>query len=194
MNKDQTLGLVREFSTAAGVALVTFGLATSGTVELVSGVLLAVVSLYFAIKANEGSDVVLSFFRKILSGIAGYLVTVGYLDPAKAEALSGVVLVLASSVWTIGSKSNGPPTGGNSPLWVFALLAICLLPSCTGIMAGVTGQPIAVEPVQTKEGKTFNVASADLLRAQSSPPETAWGLYNAGLVAQRAREVIDSGK
>jgi hypothetical protein len=94
-----------------------------------------------------------------------------------------------------------PPTPPPDPmkiprllLLLVAILAAVALNSCTGFIAGVTGQPIPVEPVTTKDGSTFNVASADLLRAKVSPPDTAWGLYDAGLVARRAAEVIDSGK
>lgn len=79
---------------------------------------------------------------------------------------------------------------------LFAALGVaaCQLASCTGIMSAVTGQPIVTEPVTTKDGATFNVASADVLRAKTYPPDTAWGLYDAGLVARRASEVINSGK
>lgn len=74
------------------------------------------------------------------------------------------------------------------------VLASCVFTGCTGIMSAVTGQPIITESVTAKSGMTFNVASADLLRAKASPPETAWGLYDAGLVARRATEVLKSGK
>ncbi|MCW1885513.1 hypothetical protein OKA04_12305 [Luteolibacter flavescens] len=194
MNKDQALGIVREVGTAIGAALVTYGVTTSSTVELVSGVIIALVSLVFALKANEGLDVVLSLIRKVLSGASGVLVAYGIIDPAKAEALSGVALVLISTSWTISAKSNGTSGAGTTPLWIFALLALFLTPSCTGVYAGITGQPIPSEPVKTADGKSFNVASADVLRAKSSPADAVWGLYNAGLVAQRAAQVIDAGK
>lgn len=74
------------------------------------------------------------------------------------------------------------------------LAAALLLSSCSGIYSGITGQPIATEPVTTKDNATLNVASADILRARTSPPDTAWGLYDAGLVARRTAEVIKSGK
>lgn len=66
--------------------------------------------------------------------------------------------------------------------------------SCTGIMSGITGQPILTEPVVTKDGSTFNVASADVLRTKGYPKETAWGLYDAGLVARQTAEVTNTGK
>lgn len=195
MNKDQALGIVRELGTAVGAALVTYGVATSGTIELVSGVVIALVSLIYALKANEGRDIVLSLFRKVLSGVAGVMVGFGYLDPAKAEALSGVALVLISTVWTFSAKSNGePPAGGNSPLWIFALLALFLFPSCAGVYSGITGEPIRTEPVKTQDNREIQIASSDVFRTKSYPPETAWGLYNAGAVAQRASEVVKSGK
>ena len=130
MNKDQILGPLREVAFAAGVALVTFGVTSQATVELVSGVLLALVALIFAIGANEGPDVVLSLVRKILSGVAGGLVAWGKLDPAKAEALTGFALVLISSAWSFRAKGGGTGGGGMSPLWVLALLTLLLCPSC----------------------------------------------------------------
>lgn len=195
MNRDQFLGIVREVGTAVGVALVTFGVTTSGTVETVLGVLISAVALVYALKANDGRDIVLSLMRKVLSGVAGGMVAWGYLDPAKADAIMAVVLVVVSSAWSFSSNSNGsPPGGGNSPLWVFALIAVFLFPSCAGIMSGVTGQPILTEPLKTADGREIRVASSDVLRTKNYPTDTAWGLYNAGLVAQRASEIVDAGK
>lgn len=130
MNKDQVLGPLREIAFAAGVALVTFGVTSQATVELVSGVLLAIVSLVFAIRANEGAETVLTLVRKVLSGVAGGLVAWGKLDPAKAEALTGFALVVISSAWSFRAKGGGTGGGGMSPLWVLALMALFLCPSC----------------------------------------------------------------
>lgn len=61
-------------------------------------------------------------------------------------------------------------------------------------MSGVTGQPIITEPLKTADGREIKVASSDVLRTKNYPADTAWGLYNAGLVAQRASEIVDTGK
>lgn len=138
MNKDQVLGPLREIAFAAGVALVTFGVASQATVELVSGVLLALVALFFAIRANEGTESVMTLVRKVLSGVAGGLVAWGKLDAGKAEALTGVALVLISSAWSFKAKGGGTGGGGMSPLWILAALGLFLLPSCAGLQLSVT--------------------------------------------------------
>lgn len=80
-------------------------------------------------------------------------------------------------------------------LLALALLAFLLaFTGCAAIGSAITGQPIPTTAVQREGGKAFDVATQDILRAEASPPGTAWGLYDAGLVAQRAREVIDTGK
>ena len=67
--------------------------------------------------------------------------------------------------------------------------------SCVGLTSGLTGQPIVSESVQRSSGtgKAFQVASSDILRAESQPDQV-WGLYNAGVVAAQTGEVISSGK
>jgi hypothetical protein len=157
MNKDQILGPLREIAFAAGVALVTFGVTSQATVELVSGVLLALVSLIYAIGANEGPDVILSLFRKILSGVAGGLVAWGKLDPAKAEALTGFALVLISSAWSFRAKGGGTGGDGMSPLWVLAVLALMICPSC---VVGVDENGWSVRP----DPKTLDTGLKYLIR------------------------------
>lgn len=139
MNRDQVLGPLREIAFAAGVALVTFGVTSQATVELVSGVLLALVALFFAIRSNEGTESIMTLVRKVLSGVAGGLVAWGKLDPAKAEALTGFALVLISSAWSFRSKGGGADGSGMSPLWILALFALFLLPSCADFrLAGLS--------------------------------------------------------
>jgi len=77
---------------------------------------------------------------------------------------------------------------------IASLIAIFALSSCAGIMSAVTGQPITTEEVKTADGLTLNIAVIDIARSRTSPPDTAWGLYDAGLVARRTSEVIQSGK
>lgn len=72
--------------------------------------------------------------------------------------------------------------------------AVLMLPSCSGILAGMTGQPIPTTPVSRDGGPPIQVATADVLRAETAAPDTAWGLYNAGAVAAQTARVIDSGK
>lgn len=75
-----------------------------------------------------------------------------------------------------------------------ALLLFLGFTSCTAVTSAITGQPIATETVITKDGTQITVASADIYRAKTSPPETVWGFYDAGRLAKTATEVIESGK
>lgn len=72
----------------------------------------------------------------------------------------------------------------------FLLIPLLSLVSCSGVMSGITGEKIPTVPVQRlakdlnpdPSGKPFNVASADVARAELNPGST-WALYNAGAVA-----------
>lgn len=82
-------------------------------------------------------------------------------------------------------------------LWLVLFACLICLPSCAAVMSAATGEPIPTTEVQRTDGtgKPFSVATSDVHRAESQPAETAWGLYNAGAAAARAREVITtSGK
>jgi hypothetical protein len=79
-------------------------------------------------------------------------------------------------------------------LWLtYGLLALPLC-SCTGMMAGITGQ--APEPVAVRRegGEPVNVAKRDLLLAEAGPPATVYGLYDVGQVAALTGKVVDAGK
>jgi len=67
------------------------------------------------------------------------------------------------------------------------------LQSCAGITSGLTGQPIATVRVQGPSGIPFAVASQDVLRAETQVGK-AWGLYDAGAVADTTGQVIQSSK
>lgn len=73
------------------------------------------------------------------------------------------------------------------------LAVATFLPSCAGITSGLTGQPIATVKVQGPSGIPFAVASQDVLRAETQLGK-AWGLYDAGAVADTTGQVIQSSK
>lgn len=78
---------------------------------------------------------------------------------------------------------------------ILPLFAI-LFSSCVGTYSGLTGQPIPTTPVKranVENAPTFNVATADVVRAETEPGK-AWGLYNAGAVADAVGQVVESGK
>ena len=75
-----------------------------------------------------------------------------------------------------------------------AALAALFVTSCAALTSAATGQPIQTETVTAEDGTAFQVASSDVFRTRQADPDTAWGLYNAGAAAAKAREVINSGK
>lgn len=194
MNRDQILGPLREIAFAAGVALVTFGVTSQATVELVSGVLLAIVSLVFAIRANEGKETVLTLVRKVLSGVAGGLVAWGKLDPAKAEALTGFALVLISSAWSFKAKGKDDAggSGGSGPLWGAGMLLFSLLlQSCTPaqveafkaipITIGIEGEQ-GTYGYSSKSGLSVAIKAPKVREEKSAPDftellEKEWSAY-----------------
>lgn len=68
--------------------------------------------------------------------------------------------------------------------------------SCTAVLSGLTGQPVHATPVKREapDAKPVQVATTDLLQAESGPPAAVYGLYDVGLVAGGVAKVVDSGK
>jgi hypothetical protein len=122
MKKEQLLGLSRELLGALGGALATFGVSASGSqIETVTGLVMVLISIVWALKANEGKEVLFTLFRKALSVAGGVGVAFGLLTPEKLEALIAVVAPIIALVWSFHSK------GGNLPAGVSAiLLFLCL--------------------------------------------------------------------
>lgn len=74
------------------------------------------------------------------------------------------------------------------------IIAVFMFPSCSGIMSGITGQPVPTVQVQRIGGSTpFNVAAADVAQAETQP-EKAWGLYDTKAVADSIGQVFTSSK
>lgn len=64
--------------------------------------------------------------------------------------------------------------------------------SCSGIISGITGQPVASVPVQREGGTPVNIATADLIQAEVGPKDKVYGLYDVGLVAGAVGKVSKS--
>ncbi len=150
---------------------------------------------------------VLNFLAVILAALTviGGLNLADYIsilpdNVAKAFAvILPAIAVIVHLINTLGDLiDDGEANGSWRPkLFTFALLLglCCLLPSCAGIGSAISGQPIHTTPVQRADGtgKAFELATSDLTRAETLP-DRQWGLYDAGFVAKKATEVIDSGK
>lgn len=76
---------------------------------------------------------------------------------------------------------------------LFAIAALLCLTSCSALTGAITGQPIPSTPVQRAgdpSAPSILVSSADLAQAEAAPAGTVHGLYDAGYLANRAREVV----
>jgi hypothetical protein len=144
-----------------------------------------------------------------LAAVAAVLTVLGGLDLSGmvhlfpdnvATGLATILPGLAAAVHlvkTIGDAFDDGEINGSFRAVATGLIcgSLLFLPSCAGVFSGVTGLPIPTTPVQRTDGtgKPFDVATTDLQRAEAQPGQ-AWGLYNAGAVAARTGQVVDSGK
>lgn len=109
-----------------------------------------------------------------------------------AEELA--VLLVGTLTWLAVKYGPAWLKGGRAGMiLLLAALTMCLN-SCAALSSAFTGRPIPTTPVMREGGRPIQVATEDILRAEMAPPETAWGLYDAGAAAARARVVIDAGK
>lgn len=71
-----------------------------------------------------------------------------------------------------------------------------LFTSCSGILSGITGQPVASTPVKrdAPDAKPVNIASTDLIQAEWGLPDKVYGLYDVGAVAEAVGKVSSSSK
>jgi hypothetical protein len=75
MNKEQITSLVRHLLSIVGGFLLMKGITDSATIEVGSGVLLGLISLYWSIKEKTAtSDMIAGVIRQTLSFIGGFLV------------------------------------------------------------------------------------------------------------------------
>jgi hypothetical protein len=149
-----------------------------------------------------------------LAAIAAVLTVLGGLDLSGIVHLfpdhvaTGLATILPSFaavvhlIRTIGDVvDDGKVNGSWSPklypvcMWLTLGMLSWPLVSCAGVYSGVTGQPIPTTPVHRLDGtgRPFDVATSDVTRAETQPGQ-AWGLYNAGAVAARTGQAVDSGK
>ncbi|MBB5351361.1 hypothetical protein HNR46_001597 [Haloferula luteola] len=124
--------------------------------------------------------------------------------PVAAIAL-GHVILLVGDYLDDGKKNDS--FGKLSAILLPLLLAVgfLTLQSCTGVISGLTGQPVASVAVLRLDEPTaepFQVATVDVLKAEVAAQKareagTAFpvsGLYDVGTVVDVVAEVVDSGK
>ena len=147
-------------------------------------------------------------FVSFLAAVAAFLTLLGGLD------LSGFITLLPDNLATgfatalpllagithlvksLGDFADDGKINGSFKAVLFLLACGFALAnsSCAAVGSAVTGQPIPATAVKRHEGTPFNVASSDVYRAEAAPPETIWGLYNAGALATQAGSLISAAK
>ena len=142
MNKDQTLGQIRAFLTAAGAALATWGINDGNAWVPVVGVLVAVISVTWGLlhhkdPATQGT-LQWSLVRKLLNVAGSAAITYGILNPEKVQGLEMLAATLGPLLasmcsWIDNSSDGDPDDGPPTHLWILAGAAILFLPSCAGL-------------------------------------------------------------
>lgn len=146
MKKEQTLGLIREALTALG-ALAFAGF--SGWPSVV-GLILLIVSIVWAVVANEGAEIVYTLVRKLISSAPAILVEFSLIDVDQAASIVALLLPVSAMVWSYISK------GGNidpNKVGIFIVSITSLLfVSCAGVRITPDG---CVLGTYTKGGQTY---------------------------------------
>lgn len=80
-------------------------------------------------------------------------------------------------------------------LLLLSLITACAVcaQSCSTVSSAITGLPIPATAVQRAghdESVTILISSADYALAEQAPAGTVHGLYDAGYLSARAREVV----
>lgn len=107
--------MLRELLTASSGALITYGIGTAGLWEQVTGGILALAMLVWAIRTNEGKEQWFTLARKLLSAVGGTLMAMGVTTPDKINILLGVASSALAMGWTIfklpppSANEAGPP-------------------------------------------------------------------------------------
>lgn len=123
---------------------------------------------------------------------------VAFLPPA-AGGLYQLVRV-AGDILDDGERNDSWPRGPrmSAVLLPIGIGTLCLgLPSCTGIVSGLTGQPVPSVSVQRAghdDAPVIQVAANDMAQAELGDPTTVHGLYDVGQVSAAVGQVVDSGK
>lgn len=122
--------------------------------------------------------------------------TTGYIIAAVLAALTGLAAIVpslaAALVHVVQAAKEHLAKIGLLPL-LAAGCCLCL-PSCAGVLSGITGQAPHSTAVQREGGKPVRIVTSDLLQAESGNPEAVHGLYDVGLVAAGVGKVVDVGK
>ena len=130
MNSEIFKGQLRELLSAAGAALITFGIATGAQVEAGSGFVLSVVMLIWAMRSNVGGEKVMSLTRKAFGAVGAMIVVLEILSEDKTLALLaiiGPIVAMLMSFWQHGGKLDFDRLG----IFVVGFLALAFFPSCS---------------------------------------------------------------
>lgn len=126
-------GQVRELVNALATAVAAFGYANEEITMAVGGFVVSAVMFFWGINQKEGVGVLASLARKMAGSIAAASLTFGWINQGELGALEAVFAAVIPLVMMFSAKSNGadPPRG--LPLIALGFVAVCFLPSCSGV-------------------------------------------------------------
>lgn len=114
MTREQLTALLRELLTALSAAAVTWGVLSETHWAAISSAIVALLTLIWAVRANEGIEMLFTLARKLVSATAGAVMVFGVIDAARIEAMTSVALALLAFAWAFASKS-GPAANPTPP-------------------------------------------------------------------------------
>jgi hypothetical protein len=127
MNKEQTLGLVREILTAIGA----LAFASFTGWESIAGLIILIFSIAWSFYYHEGLETIGTGIRKLLSVAPAVAVELGLLSTEKATSLIALLLPLFSMVWSYFINGDNKFKPNNLGLWIlFFAMSFLVLPSC----------------------------------------------------------------
>lgn len=146
MKKEQTLGLIREALTALGA----LAFASFTGWESIVGLLILIVSIVWAIFAHEGSGIVYTLVRKLISSTPAILVELKFINPEQAASVVALLLPVSAMIWSYISK--GGTVNANKVSMILLSFLSLLFVSCAGVRITPDG---CVLGTYTKDGQTY---------------------------------------
>jgi hypothetical protein len=163
MKKEQALGQIRTFLTAAGTVLATWGISDGNGWAPVTGVIVALISLLWGIAfhrdPNNPGKLKWSLLRKFINVAGSAAVTYSFVSQDRVDAMMALVAALgplAAATFSWVSNDDGRPAGSRLPVILFlAALSVLLFPSCSGF--DYSARVFVLDPESgAKGGLTFS--------------------------------------
>lgn len=146
------------------------------------------------------------FLYVAIAMIGSSLSTLDMVDFTDAKEVAkfalGLLLVGGTTIRSYIDKSPSeiqPSTKDTMKNITTIILLACvasMFTSCSGVLSGITGQPVPSTPVKrdAPDAKPVNIATTDLIQAEWGVAEKVYGLYDVGAVADAVGKVSKSSK